>query len=368
MADLLPSNASAFERAAAEAINPSARLAPALDLMRRAKLVNIPQEWLPFLVYEYGLGPVSPYFDPEDDILGEGVAWQRVRGTKDAIDRALAWVGFAAEIEEARVTRRRWNRFQLALDHFPETEGTDLPAIETLVGLSVPARSIFFRGWSGYDVREAEWSISRFSGARWSGSSGVRLHDGGPKWSFGETLDFAYTVGQDRLTALGAWIDPPSGTAPTWGAYTWGSTSSTWDLAGLSTRNQSIAALLSGRPVWIRFFGPTNNVLGNRRARVARPVLPDPAGVYEVNGSRYSPSGAGTAFYVEALTDFGDDFEEDVARIEVIFDAVPADPATPGLMYAQTNTLTGGKWAARRDVAAQLRTTVRNRVRFLLTF
>ena len=83
---LLPSNATEFERAASLAIDTLSRTDAGIASIRTAKHVAIPDAWVPFLVYEYGLGPVSIYVDDQRALLETGVDWQRVRGTPEAVE------------------------------------------------------------------------------------------------------------------------------------------------------------------------------------------------------------------------------------------------------------------------------------------
>lgn len=381
---LLPSNATAFERAASLAMDSGPRLAPGIAALRTAKRVSIPHAVLPFLIWEYGLGPVTAYLADLQDVIDKGIPWQRVRGTPDAVARALAWVGYSAEIEEAPTTRRLWHRFQLALDRVRDTEVPDLEAIEGATALSVPVRSELFRGYHGHDVREAEWSRRAYGAARWSDSSGVRLRTGGAKWSFGRTYDFPSALDETTLSALGAWVDPVDlghigwgvpmaqvyndlpGSG--WGGFSWVSSDATWEGYGEGDRLSLICSALVGRPVWVVFRTAGGAVIGYRRARAARPVVPASGGVYSVAGVRLSPADLGSSFYVEARTEFGDGNGQVAASVSLLFDATPLDTTRPGLLWAGPGGLSSGVEVASRPCAIAFGQTVRERVRFHLTF
>lgn len=382
--DLLPSNATAFERAASLAMDSGPRLAPGIAAMRRAKRGTIPEAVIPFLIWEYGLGPITAYLSDLGEVLDEGIPWQRVRGTPEAIARALAWVGYSAAIEEAPSTRRMWHRFQLELDRVRDNEAVDLDAIQGATELSVAVRSELFRGHSGHDVREAEWSRRAYSAARWSDSSGVRLRAGGIKWSFGRSYDFAFLADEITLAALGAWVDPvdvgqlgwgammaqfyPDLSDHTWGAFSWVSSDATWTGYGESDRLTLIASALSGRPLWVVFRNAGGGVIGYRRARAARAVSPSASGVYSVAGVTLAPDALGTSFYAEALTDFGNGAGQTAATVSLLFDAEPIDTTRPGLLWAGPGGLSSGVEVASRPCAIAFGQTVRERVRFHLTF
>lgn len=379
---LLPSNATAFERAASRTMDHIPRLASGVDAIRTAKLVSIPDEYLPFLIYEYGLGPVSAYISDQRLLITSGIAWQRVRGTPEAIARALSWVGYTATIEEARVTRRRWNLFQLGMNRLRDAEVPDLENIEGVVNLSVAVRSHFYRAHWGYDVREAEFSRRKWSGARYAGASGARLRAGGVKWSYGRAHDFAVLMDRPVLQSLGAWVEPTQGgttgwgiptanvtplTAAGWGGFAWDDTNLTW-LGADASREQLIAASLAGRTIWVVLRRGNGSVIGYRRARAVHPVEGRVGGVYTVAGLPYDPQVGGRSVYVEALTDFGEGNGETAISASLLFDAVPVDPARPGLQWALPGELSTGVEVASQPVNIPMGRTVRERLRFLLTF
>src|SRR5690606_5417373 len=97
---LLPSRSTPLERALSQSIDVYARLDDGISSMRGIKLRNPPPSWLPFLVYEYGLGELTPYVPNLYDLIDEGIRWQRVRGTSASIFRGLAWLGYAAATDE----------------------------------------------------------------------------------------------------------------------------------------------------------------------------------------------------------------------------------------------------------------------------
>ena len=59
--DLLPNNATDVERDISAATDSFVRSDPSVSIMRGIKLINPPPSFLPYLVYEYGLGELTPY-------------------------------------------------------------------------------------------------------------------------------------------------------------------------------------------------------------------------------------------------------------------------------------------------------------------
>lgn len=380
---LLPSNSTAFERAASLALNILPRVDTGVAALRTAKMVSIPDSVIPWLIYEYGLGPVSAYVADQRFLLSSGIAWQRVRGTPDAVHRALSWVGYEAQIEEAPTRRRRWNLFQLGLDRVRDNEAPDLENIDGVTSLSVAVRSHFWRGFNGYDVREHEWSRRRWSGARWSESSGVRLRVGGPKWSFGRPHEVIVPMLRDELIALGVWREEIGGemggwglrntnlypfSGWDWGNFPWTTPGVTWASLDDEERIGLITASLAGRPVWITFRRGDGSIIGHRRARISVPVNFAPSGPYSHGGQALVPVAQGRRFFVEALTDFGNGAGEAAESVSLLFDATPVDTSRPGLQWAEPGDLSAGVSVAAVPVSIPLGATVRERVRYLLTF
>lgn len=366
--DLLPQNATEFERAFSLATDESARLSPGISSIRTAKLVSIPESFLPFLIYEYGLGEISAYAANRRDLIVRGRDWQRVRGTPEALALGLDMIDFSARLEEAPSRRARWNLFYLELNRIPPTE-TDLENIEGLASLSVPVRSHFWRGFRGYDVRPLEWSRKRWSGGAWSSSSGVRIRDGGAKWSFGRAYDSRIPVGQSTLEDLDAWV-PASGTSIGWVGSSWDDVGgSSWVDLSASDRISAITAALVGRPVYVALRDEGGDLIGYRRARAVHRVSQSDAGRYAVGNARLEPDNdAPSGLYIEAMTDFGDGAGRAVASVSLVWDLASTDPGTPGLMWGGAADLSGGVEVLSRPAEIQLGRTVRERFRFFLTF
>src|SRR5690606_6080629 len=127
MQSLLPSTSGLFERAFEEAwYQRWPMLETGADAIKGAKF-NPPPSFLPFLVYEYGLGELTPYVPNLYTLIvgREGVDWQRIRGTPDAVYKGLGWIGYSAVLEDAWHGRVYWNSTQLRFDGLPAQDFPD---------------------------------------------------------------------------------------------------------------------------------------------------------------------------------------------------------------------------------------------------
>ena len=106
--DLLPNNSTKLERGIAHSSDPIPPLGTILERIRDGKRVNIPDAVVDWLIYEYGLGEVTPYLTDPRQALREGVQWQRVRGTPAAVALGLGWIDFPAVVEESEAGTLRW--------------------------------------------------------------------------------------------------------------------------------------------------------------------------------------------------------------------------------------------------------------------
>ena len=68
------------------------------------------------------------------------------------------------------------------------------------------------------------------------------------------------------------------------------------------------------------------------------------------------------------MTDFGDGAGQTAATVSLLFDAVPNDTAKPGLQWAGPGDLSAGTEFATHPFSTPFGETVRERVRFHLTF
>ena len=183
---ILPGNATPFERALSETGDFLPSLGPQAETIRGAKLTGIPDSFVPFLIWEYGLGELLPYLTDPRRAIAEGIGWQRVRGTPASLVQALDWIDVVAAIEEGDPDRARWYWYQLGL-----AEPASFADVDRIVGISdisAPVRSHLIRLHAGLDLRAIRFESHRFDGAGlvedWSG---LRLKPEWPVLSFGAT-------------------------------------------------------------------------------------------------------------------------------------------------------------------------------------
>lgn len=94
-------------------MRPSDELRNAVDLVRTAK-ESIPDDWLLFLIWEYGLDELLPYLPDPRTALENGLQWQPIRGTPAGLHMAFAWLGVTAVIQEEDPTSVHWYEYQLS--------------------------------------------------------------------------------------------------------------------------------------------------------------------------------------------------------------------------------------------------------------
>lgn len=343
--EILPQNATRIEVALAEALDYHPVMGPGISGLRSFKFVTPNESVLPWLIVEYGLGPVTPYLPTMQAVILAGLRWTKVKGTPRAVAEALSWIGYSYdELYEAPTRRARWHLYELDIGRFWDAETPDLDRIEAVVRLSQPVRSEFWRGFEYHNVRGVDWDHSVVDDSLWDDDSGVRLHAGGVKWSFGrphEPVAGTYDLTEAELTALGLWI-APTGSALAWGAFPWSSDDVTWSDSAITTRAALISAGLITMSCWVGLYRANGSVIGFRRAKALHTVTPVLNGPYRVGANTYAVSPAGPRVYAEALTDFGQGDGQVAASWAFIFDGELPSGAPPGTQWLAGNTLVGG--------------------------
>lgn len=366
---LLPGNATKLELLFSEIGDPLAALADRYDDIRAAD-VNTPPQFLPWLVWEYGLGELSPYLPNLTSLISEGLRWQRVRGTPAAIYRALGWLGCSGAVIDDQTRRKRWNRFQLQLSRVRDADFPDLPRINGVVDLSPPFRSKFFRGFRGYDVPPTEGSWTRGSGALGSNYSGVRVETDKAKWSFGRTYDATYTLSETPLRALGIWL-PVVASGGTWATdgRLWVNANVPWAYPAVSARYTALATALAAKVAYVQFRDGAGGIIGYARA-TSRPVRSVVSGGdYVFAASRYTAeAGNFEAVLIRARTGFGDGNGQTAASMRLVFDPVLAPGVGPGKLWLAPSEASGGIALDPVAVNIPFGLTVREHARFLVGF
>ncbi|MER9625050.1 MULTISPECIES: phage tail protein [unclassified Mesorhizobium] len=323
---LLPGNATSFERALSESTDYLEQMGAAADSIRGFKFATpLNPSVAPWLVAEYGLGPISAYFGGIDALIDAGIDWQRLRGTPLAISQGLGWIGYdAIALEDQNNRRLKWNRYQLGMGKVPLAELPVLRDAEYLAGLSDPARSVLFRGWHGYDFRTLEWSQGRWGNAIWGDDSGVRIDGGTVKWSHGEDLAGSVVAGPSERVALD--VDVHRGDPIGWDDVPWTAPGLSWN--GVTDVAAFKRFLMLRLPVYVGFYDEGGDAIGYRRPIAVRDVTSDHPG-----------SGEAIFIEVECRTGFGDGEGRAAASCALVFRARPADPNKPGKLWLQPDEI-----------------------------
>lgn len=371
MTSLLPPSSGRFERAfEASHAGRWAGMWAAVPYITTMK-DNPPPSALPFLVYEFGLGMLTPYVSNLYELLdGRGVRWLRVRGTYEAIDRGLAFLGLTATVEPAWHGRAWWNSAQLRFPALPASDAPLLGSIEGIIGLSLPFRSDFRRGVHQYDVGPALGDHARLDNCMLEHESGVRLREGGTIWSFGRTQEVDHILTEAEGTAIGNWIEPPEGGAIPWTAmnYPWTEANFAWSETPETQRRALMAAWFGGQALYLTLRDEGGAVIGHRLCRARWPAKPQFDGPYQFGDTRYQPVAGGALVYIEAMTDFGDADGVVATGMAITVGATRADGIPPGRAWLDPDDLIGGEEIAVTTTNTPLRQTVRERVKLLLRF
>ncbi|WP_417766719.1 phage tail protein [Stappia sp.] len=381
MTSLLPINSTPLERALdLTGADIADRIAPGVDAIPGWKLVTPQPSLAPWLVYEYGLGALSPFVPNVFELLEDGIAWERLRGTHAGMAMGLGFVGYSAELVDPPARRLAWADYQLMFDRVRD-ERADLPRLAGIAQLSQPVRSRFRRGVHGYDVPAAECSWARLSGSIVGDDSGVHVEAtgglSGPKWSYGRTHEAEVTLTQAELEALGIWIADDGSGSLAWAdlPVAWSTVNDTWaDLGSAGARVRQMAAALGGMGAYLGFYSSGGALTGARLCRTFAQVDPTgAAGLYTLLGQGWTPGEDGEALAAIALTDFGDgDGTGITARaIEagLLVGATPIDPGTPGKLWLGPGEIhTPFAAVGRAPVDIRFGETLRERVGLLVRF
>lgn len=367
---LLPTNATPWLKAVANGLAPASTTVTGINTMRRIKYVSPRPSMLPYLVWEYGLGELTPYVPNVYDLIDQGVRWQRLRGTVSAVAIGLAWIGYAATIEPAWTGRRWWNSFQLRFNALPAADVPDLERIEGITGLSVPKRSQLRRGVFSYDVKPVELDGSYLDGSMLDHESGVATTQGGTIWSFGRAHEYEHLLTQTEGESIGNWLDTVEEGAIYWvdlDGLLWVDALFLWADDPVSQRAAILAGWFNGKSIYVRFSN-ADGVIGYRRCRAVHPVAATVEPDYTIGTDGYTPKAAGKILYAEAMTQFEDAADVVCTSLALMAGGTLAAGVKPGVQWLTPEQYIGGSAIAVQTDTIPLRATVRERVKILMRF
>lgn len=181
---LLPAGAGLFTQAIADMWDAHGRYAHHIDKIKHIGVTYTPLDWVPWLIWDYGLEEVVPYVRDMQRVLSEGPEWQRARGTDRAFEIAFTWLNSEGYIDQPD-GRHQWWEYQLGFTKAPD----DLAQLKQLVGLSrlsQAAEGELFRIFSqDFDYRPVRMDEHRYDDGLFDGYSGERLWEGSPLISVG---------------------------------------------------------------------------------------------------------------------------------------------------------------------------------------
>ncbi|PIT68272.1 phage tail protein [Bartonella tribocorum] len=364
---LLPSHATEFEKCLADACDFHQDVDGAVLGISRAKLITRPPRFLPWLIEEYGLGELTPYVPNLYDLIDQGLAWQRLRGSVAAIELGLQWLELSARFTPAWSERAWWNSFQLDFDQLPEQNS--LEAIEAIVGLSKSFRSDFRRSTYGYDVGATECDMSRLDDSMLDFESGVRLTARDTLFSFGRTTEINHTLTKEEGKLIGNWIDDFDE------ELSWNQIDYPWDLANFPwcsvkkhERDILMAEWFQNRPLYLALRNANNALIGYRRCNIVQPIEQAIDGAYSHCGNRFNPSPTGTMLFLSARTDFEDVENKQAASVSVLVHGIPKQDIPIGKLWLEAHELEGGVEILKTPINIPLRADVREQFKILLRF
>ncbi len=318
-----PSSGTPTEKSISHGIDYIVRVSDYIDDIRGFKYERPLNETVgPWLVQEYGLGGISKYFDTSEETIDAGIPWSRIRGTEQALMIALGWIGYDSSLlHDAWAIRRMWSRYQVEMGVVPDPDELELLLdAEYLLGLSDPARSFFFRGFEGYDVRVMEWGDNAWGDTIWGDDSGVRVPGGTALWSHGRFYSVPVALTADQKAAMQ--LDFTDGSEVNWGDFPWIAPGLTW--TEVTDAVEFHGWLMEQMSTYVGFYDASYNPIGYRRAIHNRDVTDE------------LPPVADTAFVeVRCRTDFGEGFGSTAAYVKVLFHSRHIDLTKPGRLWLE---------------------------------
>lgn len=170
---LLPSNATGLERTLETILLGKRDVAASISRILTCKEAPA-DNWLMWLVWEYGLEELLQFLPDPRRVLEVGIEWQRIRGTPASLVQGLSWIGTPsnAYVEEEETGGAHWFEFMLNSGYVPNGP-FNVRQLVDLSRVSAPAGTRLSRIFHGYDIRrfkldQSEWGdlLSDYSGWR----------------------------------------------------------------------------------------------------------------------------------------------------------------------------------------------------------
>ena len=183
--ELLPQSSGPATRALAYTFDTYGRWSAPIQTVKDYGLSVIPDDWVPWLIYDLGLEDVIPYVRTFRQVLAEGPGWQARRGTAAGIEIGIGWVESEGKVA-APDGRHDWWKFQVGFTE-PVVDLYQLTQLEGIIRLSKSSEDELFRMFSaGRDYRPARYDGYRAdSGNLTDGYSGERIEGIDALVSFG---------------------------------------------------------------------------------------------------------------------------------------------------------------------------------------
>lgn len=365
---LLPSNSTDFEVMVSETLDRTEVLAPGVEALRWEQLSQRP-DVLAILIYELGLSEITRFIPSLFNIIARGTAWQKVRGTPQAVRLGLALIDYAAALEEAPIYRKKWHWTQLRFTSLPRNDAPDLINIDGITTLSLPARSRLNRGVYNHDVPATEGNATRLDASILDFDSGTRITDSDVVWSLGRSVEFIHDLTPEEGDLIGNWL-PVVSTGVIWTTanYPWVTANFPWSTNAEDARKALMAQWFQARAIHIVLRDAAGAIIGYRRCRAVRAVKVSGEGHYKVANTNYVASPTGGLVYIEAMTGFGDADGVTAASVSLHFHAAIVGGGKPGQLWLQRTQVGDGVEIASKPISIKLRLTVRDQFKFLLRF
>lgn len=175
--------------------------APLIGTIKDYGISIVPDDWVPWFVWDLGLEEVVPYVRDMRQALAEGPLWQRTRGTPRGIEIGIGWVQSSGTVA-APDQRHAWWEFQVSFET-PVADIEQLRQLDGIIRLSKAAEDELFRMASpGADWRPVRMDIHRYDDGLMDGYSGAALWPGGPLVSLGWCGVYVQDVGPDTTISM----------------------------------------------------------------------------------------------------------------------------------------------------------------------